>query len=89
MICNLNIRFENVETGEYIFYLIAVTVQPAENYTVTELFGPIRDIVSNNIIIKNPLKISVNINEKQISCDNDYIVIKPNSFTIIPESVIK
>ena len=87
MVCNLNIRFENIETGEYVFFLIAVTVQPADNYGVTELFGAIREIVSNTIIVKNPLKISVTINDKQIECQNDYVVIKPNSFTIIPESV--
>ncbi len=86
---SMTITFENTETKEFVFFSISITVNQADPYPLTELSGIVREIVTGNITITNPLKTPINIQANQIICDNDYVTIKPNSFQIIPESVKK
>jgi len=84
----MTITFENTETKEFVFFSISITVNAADPYPLTELAGVVRDIVTGNITITNPLKNPIQIQASQIICDNEYVSIKPNNFQIIPESVI-
>jgi len=83
----MTITFENIETKEYVYFTIQITVNAADPYPLTELSGVVREIVSGNITIANPLKTPLQIQATQIICDNEYVMIKPNNFQIIPESV--
>lgn len=85
----MTINFENTETKEYVFFIIQMTVNPADPYPLTELAGTVREVVSGMITISNPLKTPIQIQSSQIICDNEYVTIKPNNFKIIPESVNK
>jgi len=85
----MTITFENIETKEFVYFTIQMTVNPADPYSLTELSGVVREILTGSITIKNPLKTPIQIQASQIICDNEYVTIKPNNFQIIPESVIK
>ena len=76
-----------METKEFVFFTINITVNPADPYPVTELNGIVREVVTGIITITNPLKTPIQIQASQIICDNEYVSIKPNNFKIIPESV--
>lgn len=76
-----------MDTKEFIFFTINITVNPADPYPVTELNGVVREVVTGIITITNPLKTPIQIQASQIICDNEYVSIKPNNFKIIPESV--
>lgn len=84
----MTITFENTETKEFVYFTIQITVNQADPYPLTELSGVVREIVTGNITITNPLKTPIQIQASQIVCDNEYVAIKPNNFQIIPESVI-
>ena len=83
----MTITFENTETKEFVFFTININVGPADPFPNTELNGIVRDVVTGMITMTNPLKTPIQIQSSQIICDNDYVTIKPNNFTIIPESV--
>jgi hypothetical protein len=86
--CLLTITFENPETKEYVFYEINMNVTTADPNPVTELVGVVRDVISANLSINNPLKQAVTILSTQIINEYpDYLIIKPLGFTIPPESV--
>lgn len=85
----MTITFENTETKEFVYFTIQITVNAADPYPLTELSGVVREIVTGNITITNPLKAPIQIQAAQIICDNEYVTIKPNNFQIIPESVNK
>ncbi len=85
----MTITFENTETKEFVYFTIQITVNPADPYPLTELSGVVREIVTGNFTITNPLKTPIHIQASQIICDNEYVIIKPNNFQIIPESVKK
>ncbi|MCP3682018.1 MAG: hypothetical protein GY861_04940 [bacterium] len=87
-VCNIKLNFENTETKEYVYYNICMTTTPADPYPVTELSGPVREMITNQIHVTNPLKTAVNIKSDQIVKDNDYVLIKPDSLILIPDSEV-
>lgn len=84
--CQIIVNFENVETKEYVFYQINMETSPGDAFEATSLVGQVRDLITENITITNPLKEEVSINQNQIHCDNEYIDIKNKNFTIKAES---
>ena len=86
--CIITINFENPETKEYLYYQINMSSQTADQFSVTTLSGQVRELVTNNLTIVNPLKEDISIQSNQLSCDNEYVLIKPNAFTIKAESEI-
>jgi len=67
---------------------VIVTTTPADPYPITELAGPVREMITSQILITNPLKTAVNIKSDQIIRDNDYVLIKPDSLILIPDSEV-
>ena len=86
--CNFQVTFENVESKEYVFFLVNVTMSPANPLNTTELIGQIRDVVTGSFTISNPLSVDVPITAQQIICENEYLTVSPNEFNIPAESEV-
>ena len=86
-VCTIKLTFENPETKEYVIYNIVVTTTPADSYPVTELAGPVREMITSQILITNPLKTAVTIKTDQIIRDNQDVIVKPDTLILIPDSV--
>lgn len=86
--CVITINFENVESKEYLYYMINMVTVPADPFEPTLLSGQVREMVSNSITVINPLKEDITISSSQVTCDNEYVIIKPNNFVIKAESEV-
>lgn len=74
--------FRNQATGEYQFYEFAVTVEDNKDVETFELVSPIRESVSQSIIIENPTEQDVEIDKSQFTIGNEYVEIYPENITI-------
>jgi hypothetical protein len=65
-----------------------MNVSAADPNPVTELVGIVREVITANLSITNPLKKAVNIAQTQIINEYpDYLIIRPSTFTIPAETV--
>ena len=85
---NFKITFQNVDTKEYVFYMINVTMTQAQALSTVELIGEIREIATGSFTINNPLNVDVAIPKEQIILENEYLTISPESISIPAESEV-
>lgn len=78
--------FKAVETGEYLFYSVDVTVEEPEVIRTIELCSTVRESVGQVVNIENPTDIDVTIPATEFQCDNEYITITPDTLTIPAKS---
>lgn len=71
--------FKAPDSGEYIFYNFQVTVEDNPDVETIELVSPIRESVSEVIMIENPTEQEVEINRSQFTVNNEYIEIVPEA----------
>ena len=71
--------FKAADSGEYIFYNFQVTVEDNPDVETIELVSPIRESVSEAIMIENPTDQEVEINRSQFTINNEYVEIIPET----------
>ena len=81
------ITFKNVQTAEYMFYNVEITVVESDVKKIIELYTEVRDICSRLITIDNPCDKPVEIKADQFIIDNENVFITPPAITIPPHRV--
>lgn len=76
--------FKQPDSGEYQFYNFEVTVQDNSEVETIELTSPIRESVTQGIVIENPTDQEVEINRGQFTVQNEYIEIHPETLVLRP-----
>lgn len=76
--------FTAKDSGEYCFYNFAITVEDNSEVETIELFSPIRQSVSQSIIIENPTDQEVEVNRTQFTVQNEYVEIVPEMQMVKP-----
>ncbi len=71
--------FKAKDSGEYIFYNFAITVEDNSEVETIDLSSPIRESVSHSIIIENPTDQEIEVNRSQFTIQNEYIEIHPET----------
>ena len=72
------VKFLNESTNEYLYYNVTFTSLPPEDISEINLQGPVRQLVSESIVIENPLDMTVTLSG---SSDSDQIIF-PETVTI-------
>lgn len=80
--------FENVDSKEYVFFLVNVNMTPAQALKTTELIGEIREIVTGSFTITNPLSVDVTVPNTNVIAENEYLTVNPSTITIPAESEV-
>ena len=71
--------FKAKDSGEYIFYTFAITVEDNSEVEVIELESPIRESVVRSIIVENPTDQEVEVSRSQFTIQNEYCELHPES----------
>ena len=71
--------FKHTESGEYIFYKLAITVEDSAAAERVELESPIRESVTATIIIENPTDQTIEVTRSQFTVQNEYVEILPET----------
>lgn len=80
----LTCTFKVDSTGEYVVYKVNVTVIETEDTEAIDLFSPIRESVSQGVVIENPTNQQVVINQAQFTITNEYVEVTPDELTLKP-----
>lgn len=76
--------FTAKDSGEYVFYTFQITVEDNSEAEIIELFSPIRESVSQPVIIENPTDQEVEVNRSQFTIQNEYVELMPETQVIKP-----
>jgi len=76
------LTFKEEESGEYIFFQFEIKVEDNKDVEEIELVSPIRERISQGIVIENPTSEEVAINRNQFTCTNEYLEITPENLTL-------
>jgi len=82
----VTVNFKNETTGEYLYYLLNLTIGPTDLLGKYDLTSPVREGISKVLLIENPLAKSVAIAKEHIFCDNDNVTFNLQSDSIAKES---
>ena len=80
------VTFKNEQSGEYLFYKVAVTATESDLLDKIELVSAIRESVSRMVTVENPTESEVVINRSQFVGANEQIEINPETLKIPPKS---
>jgi hydrocephalus-inducing protein len=83
----VTVTFRNTNTDEFIFYVLNLTITPADPIESFELTSVVRESVKKVVSILNPLDRQVEIKKESIICDTDTITLNPRTFIIPAKSV--
>lgn len=74
--------FKAKDSGEYLFYTFQITVEDNSEVETIVLESPIRESVTQSIIIENPTDEEVVVNRSQFQIQNEYCELQPDSHII-------
>lgn len=72
------------ESGEYMFYNFAITVDESQEIEEIHLVSPIREVTTHQVCIENPTDTEVKIERSQFTLTNDYIELQPDTMVLKP-----
>lgn len=72
------------ETGEYLFYNFAITVEDSQEFEEIQLISPIREVTKHQVALENPTDAEVKVERNQFTLTNDYIELQPDVLVIKP-----
>lgn len=76
--------FKAKDSGEYLFYTFQITVEDNPEVETLVLESPIRESVSQSVILENPTDQEVEVNRAQFTIQNEYVEIHPESQVFKP-----
>ena len=80
------VTFKSQQSGEYVFFVVNVTVEEPALAGTIELTSTVRESVSSIINIENPTDVDITIPSSEFVCENEYIEITPESLKIPSKS---
>lgn len=79
------LTFKAKNSSEYIFYNFEVKVDESSDVDNIELVAPIRESVSQAIVLENPTVETVVIQKSQFAFTNEYLEITPDELSLKPK----
>ena len=76
--------FTAQDSGEYLYYTFQITVEDNAEVETIELESPIRESVSQSVIIENPTDQEVEVSRSQFTLQNEYVEIHPETQVFKP-----
>jgi hypothetical protein len=61
------------ESGEYLFYNFAITVEDSTDVEEIQLISPIREVTTHQVALENPTDVEVKVERAQFTLTNDFI----------------
>lgn len=77
-----SVTFMEKTTREYIFYNFVVNVEESKEIEKHELISPVREQVSQHIVIENPTNDDIKVLKSQFIFANDYLEITPDEVMV-------
>lgn len=79
------LTFTEQDSGEYQFYQFEIKVEDNKDVEVLELVSPIRERISQGIVLENPTSGEVTVTRNQFAFTNEYLEITPDNLVLKPK----